>query len=64
VAPMRRVDQALMFIASGAEKASFKSKRSVEAALADELIAASKGDVKSASVGKKDEKERVAKAAR
>ena len=64
VSPMRRVDQALMFIAAGAEKASFKSKRSIENALADELIAASKGDVKSASVGKKDEKERVAKAAR
>jgi len=63
-APMRRVDQALMFIATGAEKASFKSKKTVESALADELIAASKGDLKSYSVGKKDEKERVAKAAR
>lgn len=63
-APMRRVDQALMFICAGAEKASFKSKKSIESALADELIAASKGDVKSYSVGKKDEKERVAKAAR
>jgi small subunit ribosomal protein S7 len=63
-APMRRVDQALMFIAAGAEKASFKSKKSVESALADELMAAAKGDLKSYSVGKKDEKERVAKAAR
>lgn len=63
-APMRRVDQALMFLAQGAEKASFKSKRSIESALADELMAAAKGDVKSYSVGKKDEKERVAKAAR
>ena len=63
-APMRRVDQALMFIAAGAEKASFKSKKTVEQALADELMAAAKGDVKSFSVGKKDEKERVAKAAR
>lgn len=63
-APMRRVDQALMFICTGAEKASFKSKKTVESALADELIAASKGDVKSFSVGKKDEKERIAKAAR
>lgn len=63
-APMRRVDQAIMFIAAGAEKASFKSKKTIESALAEELIAASKGDVKSYSVGKKDEKERVAKAAR
>ncbi len=64
VAPMRRVDQALMFIASGAEKASFKNKKTIEDALADELMSAARGDVKSASVGKKDEKERVAKAAR
>jgi small subunit ribosomal protein S7 len=63
-APMRRVDQALMFITQGAEKASFKSKKAVEVALAEELMAAAKGDVKSYSVGKKDEKERVAKAAR
>jgi small subunit ribosomal protein S7 len=63
-APMRRVDQALMFIAAGAEKASFKNKKTVEQALADELMAAAKGDMKSYSVGKKDEKERVAKAAR
>jgi small subunit ribosomal protein S7 len=63
-APMRRVDQALMFIAQGAEKASFKSKKTVEQALADELMSAARGDVKSFSVGKKDEKERVAKAAR
>jgi small subunit ribosomal protein S7 len=63
-APMRRVDQALMFIAQGAEKASFKSKKPIEVALAEELMAAAKGDVKSFSVGKKDEKERVAKAAR
>jgi small subunit ribosomal protein S7 len=63
-APMRRVDQALMFISQGAEKAAFKSKKSIESALAEELMAAAKGDIKSYSVGKKDEKERVAKAAR
>jgi small subunit ribosomal protein S7 len=63
-APMRRVDQALMFICAGAEKASFKTKKTIEQALADELMAAAKGDMKSYSVGKKDEKERVAKAAR
>ncbi|MCD1293996.1 30S ribosomal protein S7 [Methanocella sp. CWC-04] len=63
-APMRRVDQALMFISLGAEKAAFKSKKSVESALAEELMAAARGDVKSFSVGKKDERERVAKAAR
>ncbi|NMB79799.1 MAG: 30S ribosomal protein S7, partial [Methanomicrobiales archaeon] len=34
------------------------------AVLADELIAASKGDVKCYSVGKKEERERIAKSAR
>jgi small subunit ribosomal protein S7 len=64
VSPMRRVDVALMFLAQGAEKASFKTKKTISSALADEIMAAAKGDVKSYSVGKKDEKERVARAAR
>lgn len=62
--PQRRVDSALRFIAVGVQKASFKSKRSMAECLASELIAASNGDVKSFSVGRKDAKERVAKAAR
>jgi len=60
----RRIDQALMFIARGAQKAAFKSKRSIEDCLASEIIAASEYDVKSYAIGKKEEKERVAKAAR
>ncbi len=62
-APQRRVDSALKFITEGVQKNS-RGKKSVAAALADELIAASKGDVKAYSVGKKEERERIAKSAR
>ena len=62
-APQRRVDSALKFITEGVQKNS-RGKKSVAAALADELIAASKGDVKAYSVAKKEERERIAKSAR
>ncbi len=63
-ASQRRIDLALMYIAQGAQKAAFKSKRPIEECLASEIIAASKNDVRSFSISKKEEKERVAKAAR
>jgi small subunit ribosomal protein S7 len=63
-ASQRRVDLALMYIAQGAKKAAFKSKRSFDECLASEIIAAAKNDVRSFSISKKEEKERVAKAAR
>ncbi|MDM7934498.1 MAG: 30S ribosomal protein S7 [Methanothrix sp.] len=63
-APQRRVDTALMFIAKGAREASFKKMKSVEAALADEIIAAASYDVKSYAINHKDSVERVTKAAR
>jgi small subunit ribosomal protein S7 len=62
--PQRRVDTALMFIAKGARQASFKTKKSAEAALADEIMAAANYDVRSFSITRKDSVERVAKAAR
>ena len=62
--PMRRVDSAIGFIAEAVLKSSRKSKKPASAILADELIAASKGDAKCYSVGKKEEKERIAKSAR
>ena len=62
-APQRRVDSALKFITEGVQKNS-RGKKSVAAALADELIAASKGDIKAYSVAKKEERERIAKSAR
>jgi small subunit ribosomal protein S7 len=63
-APMRRVDSAIGFIAEAVEKSSGKAKKPVSAILADELIAAAKGDAKCYSVSKKEEKERIAKSAR
>ena len=63
-ASQRRVDLALMFIAQGAKKTAFKSKRTFDDCLASEIIAAAKNDVRSFSISKKEEKERVAKAAR
>jgi len=63
-APLRRVNTSLVFISSAVLKAAHKSKKSVSVCLADELIAASKGDVKAYSVNKKEERERIAKSAR
>ncbi len=63
-APMRRVDTAIGFLAEATLKGSSTSKKSASAVLADELIAASKGDMKCFSVGKKEERERIAKSAR
>jgi small subunit ribosomal protein S7 len=55
---------ALMFITTGAQRSAFKSKRTAASCLADEIIAASKGDVRSFAMNRKDSVERVAKAAR
>lgn len=63
-APQRRVDTALRFITGGVLQASHKKKRSVSEVLADELIAAANGDTRSYAVSKKEERERIAKAAR
>jgi small subunit ribosomal protein S7 len=63
VSSQRRVDEALRFITQGAQKCAFKNKRSIARCLADELIAASK-NAKCFSINKKEEKERIARAAR
>lgn len=63
-APLRRVNTALYFIAEAVYKAAHKSRKPVAQCLADELIAASKGDAKAYSVNKKEERERIAKSAR
>jgi SSU ribosomal protein S7P len=62
--PQRRVDEALMFITKGTSSSSFKNKKPVEECLASEIIAAANYDIKCYSISKKEEKERVAKAAR
>ena len=64
IAPQRRLDIALRNICQGSVAASHKNKKSIEACLAEEIIKASKNDVASFSVAKKNDVERVAKSAR
>ncbi|WP_458207081.1 30S ribosomal protein S7 [Haladaptatus sp. NG-SE-30] len=64
VAPQRRVDQSLKFIAEGAYGASFKTATDAEEALAQQLIGAADYDVQTYAINQKEEKERVAAAAR
>ncbi len=63
IAPQRRVDLSLGFLTRGAMQSAFKNKRSVEEALADELLLASEYDTRSFAIGKKEEKERIARSA-
>ncbi|WP_137283919.1 30S ribosomal protein S7 [Halorussus salinisoli] len=64
VAPQRRVDQALKFIAEGVHSSAFKTTTDAAEALADQLIGASNYDVQTYAINQKEEKERVAAAAR
>ncbi|APW96685.1 30S ribosomal protein S7 [Halobiforma lacisalsi AJ5] len=64
VAPQRRVDQALKFLAEGVHSDSFKTTTPVEEAIASQLIGAANYDVQTYAVSQKEEKERVAAAAR
>jgi small subunit ribosomal protein S7 len=64
VAPMRRLDIAIRNISTGAMNASHKNRKRIEACLADELTKAAKNDPASFAVAKKNDVERVAKAAR
>jgi small subunit ribosomal protein S7 len=64
VAPQRRVDQALKFIAEGTHRGSYKTPQSAADALAEVLMGAANYDVQSYAIGQKEESERVAEAAR
>jgi small subunit ribosomal protein S7 len=64
IAPLRRVDLSLRFIAEGVRESSFSNPRSVEESLSDEIILAANNDNNSYSVKKKNEQERVAMASR
>ncbi|MEW5747647.1 MAG: 30S ribosomal protein S7 [Candidatus Thermoplasmatota archaeon] len=64
VAPARRVDLALRHLCRATLETSHKSKKPIGECLADEIIAAAKNDINSASVAKKEEIERVAASAR
>lgn len=60
----RRLDMALKNIALGASLKTFKTKKKFHETLAEEIILASKGEMASFSVNKKEEIERIAKSAR
>ena len=64
ISPQRRVDQALKFLAEGVHNATFKSDTAAAEALASQLIGAANNDVGTYAVNQKEEKERVAAAAR
>jgi len=64
VAPLRRVDLALRFIAEGVRDASFSNPKAMEENLAEHLILAAANDMNAPSVKKKNELERIAMASR
>ena len=64
VAPIRRVDLALRFIADGVKESTFSNPKPIEEYLAEHLILASNNDPTSPSVKKRNELERIAQASR
>jgi small subunit ribosomal protein S7 len=64
ISPQRRLGLALKFVTVGAAKAAFRKKMPIANAVAGEIIAAANYDMKCYSVSKKEELERIAKAAR
>jgi len=64
VAPLRRVDLALRFIADAIREATFSNPKPIEEYIAEHLILAEKNDSSAPSIKKKNELERVAQASR
>lgn len=64
ISPLRRVNQAIYLLTTGAREAAFRNVKTIAECLADELINAAKGSSNSYAIKKKDEIERVAKANR
>ncbi|KAI9337119.1 ribosomal protein S7 domain-containing protein [Zopfochytrium polystomum] len=64
VSPLRRVNQAISLLTTGAREAAFRNTKTIAECLADELINAAKGSSNSYAIKKKDELERVAKSNR
>ncbi len=64
VAPLRRVDLALRFIAEGVRESTYSNPQTIEEALAREIILAANNDMASHAVKKKNEQERIAMASR
>jgi len=64
VAPQRRVDQSLMFLAEGVYGGSFKTTTTAAESLAQQLVGAADYDVQTYAINQKEESECVAAAAR
>merc|ERR1712137_1025602 len=64
VSPLRRINQALYLMTSGARAQAFRNLKSIAECLADEIINAANDNQNSFAIKKKDEIERVAKANR
>jgi small subunit ribosomal protein S7 len=64
VAPLRRVDLALRFIAEGVRESSYSNPQTIEEALAKEIVSAATNDMSSHAIKKKNEQERIAMASR
>ncbi len=64
VAPVRRVDLALRFIADAVKEATFSNPKPMEEYLAEHLIISADNDPAAPSVKKKNELERIAQASR
>ena len=64
VAPLRRVDLALRFIADAIKEATFSNPKPIEEYIAEHLILAANNDPNAPSIKKKNELERVAQASR
>ncbi len=64
VAPIRRVDMALRFIADGVKEATFSNPKAIEEHLSEHIISAAQNDSNAPSIKKKHELERVAQASR
>ena len=64
VAPIRRVDLALRFIADGVKEATFSNPKPIEEFLSEHLILSVNNDPTSPSVKRKNELERIAQASR
>lgn len=64
IAPLRRVDLALRFIADSVKESTFSNPKSIEEHLSEQLILAANNDSNSPSIKKKHELERIAKASR
>jgi small subunit ribosomal protein S7 len=64
VAPLRRVDLALRFIAEGVRESTYSSLQSIEEVLAKEIILTAANDMSSYAIKKKNEQERIAMSSR